>query len=73
MSQIMPSNTPPSSPGHLRALVINHLPLPCGKYLPPSKFGTCETRLARGVFGMHINISFRDTEGSNARAMREFG
>lgn len=39
----------------LRALFIDHLSLPRGKYLPASKIGTSETRFARGVFGTHFD------------------
>ena len=42
-------------PDRLRALFIDHLSIPRGKYLPGSKIGDGASRFARGVFGTHFD------------------
>ncbi|WP_171102338.1 glutamine synthetase family protein [Ruegeria sp. HKCCD7255] len=39
----------------LRALFIDHLSIPRGKYLPASKIGDGSTRFARATFGVHYD------------------
>lgn len=39
----------------LRALFIDHLSIPRGKYLPGSKIGDNDTRFARATFGVHYD------------------
>ncbi|MEC3860816.1 glutamine synthetase family protein [Mesobacterium sp. TK19101] len=39
----------------LRALFIDHLSIPRGKYLPPSKIGDGSSRFARATFGVHYD------------------
>ena len=39
----------------LRALFIDHLSIPRGKYLPASKIGTSSSRFARATFGVHYD------------------
>jgi glutamine synthetase len=42
-------------PDRLRALFIDHLSIPRGKYLPASKIGDGSSRFARAVFGVHYD------------------
>ncbi|KUJ77204.1 glutamine synthetase family protein [Ruegeria profundi] len=39
----------------LRALFIDHLSIPRGKYMPASKIGDASTRFARATFGVHYD------------------
>lgn len=39
----------------LRALFVDHLSIPRGKYLPTSKIGDDSTRFARATFGVHYD------------------
>lgn len=39
----------------LRALFVDHLSIPRGKYLPGSKIGDNDTRFARATFGVHYD------------------
>ena len=39
----------------LRALFVDHLSIPRGKYLPSSKIGDGSSRFARAVFGVHYD------------------
>ncbi len=39
----------------LRALFIDHLSIPRGKYLPAAKIGVASTRFARATFGVHYD------------------
>ncbi|MDX1743812.1 MAG: glutamine synthetase family protein [Ruegeria sp.] len=39
----------------LRALFIDHLSIPRGKYVPASKIGDASTRFARATFGVHYD------------------
>lgn len=42
-------------PDRLRALFIDHLSIPRGKYLPASKIADSESRFARATFGVHYD------------------
>lgn len=42
-------------PDRLRALFIDHLSIPRGKYLPASKIGDDSSRFARATFGVHYD------------------
>ncbi|QUJ78229.1 glutamine synthetase [Sulfitobacter albidus] len=42
-------------PDRLRALFVDHLSIPRGKYLPASKIGDGSSRFARATFGVHFD------------------
>ena len=52
----------------LRALFIDHLSIPRGKYLPGSKIGDGETRFAQATFGVHYDRDLLDAPGARMMA-----